>query len=64
MADRNLALSEDELVLMVKRARLTLPEKLRAKCCDAVVRLEAAAQRLRMDLKRSDAPASVFRIGK
>ena len=62
MADQNLALSEDDFVLMIKRSGLTLPEEQRAKCLDAVARLDAAAIRLRKNLKRSDEPASVFRV--
>ena len=45
---------------MLKRAGLTLPAEQLEACCAVVARLEAAARRLRKDLKRNDEPASVF----
>jgi hypothetical protein len=52
--------SEQEVTLMLKRAGITLPSEQLEKCCVVVARLEAAARRLRKDLKRNDEPASVF----
>ena len=54
--------SKEEVTLMLKRAGLTLPPEQLEKCCAVVRRLEAAARRLRKDLKRADEPASVFPI--
>jgi hypothetical protein len=62
MADDAHHLSEEEVTLMLKRAGLTLPPEQLETCCAVVARLEAAARRLRKDLKRSDEPASVFPI--
>ena len=62
MADDTHQPSEEEVTLMLKRAGLTLlPEQLE-RCCVVVARLEAAARRLRRDLKRADEPASVFPV--
>ena len=62
MADQNQSPSEEEIALMLKRAGVTLlPEQLE-RCRAVVARLEAAARRLRKDLKRNDEPASVFLI--
>ena len=60
MADDTHQPSEEEITLMLKRAGLTLPPEQSEKCCAVVARLEAAARRLRKDLKRADEPASVF----
>ena len=54
--------SEEEVTLMLKRAGLTLPPEQLERCRAVVARLEAAARRLRRDLKRADEPASVFPI--
>ena len=62
MADDTHHLSEEEVTLMLKRAGLTLPPEQLERCCAVVARLEAAARRLRKDLKRADEPASVFPI--
>ncbi len=62
MADQNHQPSEEEVTLMLKRAGLTLPTEQLERCCAVVARLEAAARRLRKDLKRADEPASVFLI--
>jgi hypothetical protein len=60
MADNTHQPSEEEVTLMLKRAGLTLPPEQLERCCAVVARLEAAARRLRKDLKRADEPASVF----
>ena len=60
MADDSHRPSEEEIVLMLKRAGVTVPPDQLEKCCAVVARLEAAARRLRKDLKRNDEPASVF----
>ncbi len=60
MADDTHQPSEAEVTLMLKRAGLTLPPEQLERCCAVVARLEAAARRLRKDLKRADEPASVF----
>ena len=62
MADDSHELSEEEVILMLKRAVITLPAGQLDKFCAVVARLEAAARRLRKDLKRNDEPASVFPI--
>ena len=62
MADDTQQPSEDEVTLMLKRAGLTLPPEQLDRCCAVVARLEAAARRLRRDLKRADEPASVFPV--
>jgi len=62
MADERHKLSEEEVTFMLKRAGLTLPAGQLEKFCAVVARLEAAARRLRKDLKRNDEPASVFPI--
>ena len=62
MADHNHQPSEEEIILMLKRAGLTLPPEQLERCCAVVARLEAASRRLRKDLKRADEPASVFPI--
>ena len=62
MADDTHHLSKEEVTLMLKRAGVTLPPEQLETCCAVVARLEAAARRLRKDLKRSDEPASVFPI--
>ena len=62
MADDTDQLSEQEVTLMLKRAGVTLPPEQLERCCAVVARLEAAARRLRKDLKRADEPASVFPI--
>ena len=62
MADETHQLSEQEVTLMLKRAGLTLPPEQLERCCAVVARLEAAARRLRKDLRRADEPASVFPI--
>jgi len=62
MADQNDQPSQEEVTLMLKRAGLTLPPEQLERCCAVVARLEAAARRLRKDLKRADEPASVFPI--
>jgi hypothetical protein len=64
MADDTHQPSEQEVILMLKRAGLTLPPEQLERCCAVVARLEAAARRLRKDLKRADEPASVFPIRK
>jgi len=60
MADKTHQPSEEEVSLMLKRAGLALPPEQLERCCAVVARLEAAARRLRKDLKRADEPASVF----
>jgi len=60
MADDTHQPSEEEVALMLKRAGLALPPEQLERCCAVVARLEAAARRLRKDLKRADEPASVF----
>jgi hypothetical protein len=62
MADDTHQLSEEEVTLMLKRAGITLPPEQLEKFCAVVARLEAAARRLRKDLKRNDEPASIFPI--
>jgi hypothetical protein len=62
MADNAHQPSEQEVTLMLKRAGVTLPAEQLEKFCAVVARLEAAARRLRKDLKRADEPASVFPI--
>jgi hypothetical protein len=62
MADDAQELSEEEVTLMLKRAVVTLPPEQLEKFCAVVARLEAAARRLRKDLKRNDEPASVFPV--
>jgi ubiquinone biosynthesis protein UbiJ len=64
MADQNHLPSKEEITLMLKRSSLALPPEQLEKCCAVVARLEAAAGRLRKDLKRADEPASVFRAEK
>jgi hypothetical protein len=48
--------------LMLRRAGLAVPPEQLERCCAVVARLEAAARRLRKDLKRADEPASVFPV--
>ena len=60
MADDTHQPTEQEVALMLKRAGLSLPPEQLEACCAVVARLEAAAHRLRKDLKRADEPASVF----
>jgi hypothetical protein len=60
MADDTHQPSEQEVTLMLERAGLTLPPEQLERCCAVVARLEAAARRLRKDLKRADERASVF----
>ena len=60
MADDTHQPSEEEVTLMLKRAGITLPPEQLERCGAVVARLEAAARRLRKDLKRADEPASVF----
>jgi hypothetical protein len=62
MADQNHRSSEQEITLMLSRSRLTLPPEQLEGLCAVFARLEAAARRLRTDLKRNDEPASVFLI--
>jgi hypothetical protein len=62
MADDSDELSEEKVALMLKRAGITLPAEQLEKFCAVVARLEAAARRLRKDLKRNDEPATVFPI--
>lgn len=62
MADDTHQPSEQEVTLMLKRAGVTLPAEQLDKFCAVVARLEAAARRLRKDLKRNDEPASVFPV--
>jgi hypothetical protein len=62
MADDTRQPSEQEVTLMLKRAGITLPPEQLERCCAVIARLEAAARRLRKDLKRTDEPASVFLI--
>ena len=62
MADQNHQPSEEEITLMLNRAGLTIPPEQLERCCAVVAKLEAAARRLRKDLKRNDEPASVFLI--
>ena len=62
MADDAQELSEEEVTMMLNRAGITLPAEQLEKFCAVVARLEAAARRLRKDLKRNDEPASVFPI--
>ena len=60
MADETHQPTEQDVALMLKRAGLTLPAEQLEVCCAVVARLEAAARRLRKDLKRNDEPASAF----
>ena len=62
MADDTHQPSDEEVTLMLKRAGLILPPEQLERCCAVVARLEAAARRLRRDLKRADEPASVFPV--
>jgi hypothetical protein len=62
MADDIRQPSAQEVILMLKRAGITLPPEQLERCCAVIARLEAAARRLRKDLKRTDEPASVFLI--
>jgi len=62
MVDHNHQPSEEEIVLMLRRAGVTLPPEQLERFCTVVARLEAAARRLRKDLQRNDEPASVFLI--
>ena len=62
MADDTRQPSEQELILMLKRAGITLPPEQLKRCRAVIARLEAASHRLRKDLKRTDEPASVFLI--
>jgi hypothetical protein len=62
MADDNHRPSEEEVTLMLRRAGLAVPPEQLERCCAVVARLEAAARRLRKDLKRADEPASVFPV--
>ena len=62
MADDTRQPSEQEVTLMLKRAGITLPPEQLERCCAVIAKLEAAARRLRKDLKRTDEPASVFLI--
>ena len=62
MADDAQELSEEEVTMMLNRAGITLPAEQLEKFCAVVARLEAAARRLRKDLKRNDEPANVFPI--
>ena len=62
MADDTHQPSEQEVTLMLNHAGITLPPEQLEKFCAVVARLEAAARRLRKDLKRNDEPASVFPI--
>jgi len=64
MADDTRQLSEQEVTLMLKRAGITLPPEQLERCSAVIAKLEAAAHRLRKDLKRIDEPASVFLIEK
>jgi hypothetical protein len=64
MADDTHQPSEQEVILMLKRAGLTLPPEQLERCCAVVARLEAAARRLRKDLKRADEPANIFPVRK
>jgi hypothetical protein len=64
MADDTHQPSEEDVILMLKRAGITLPPEQLEKFCAVVAKLEAAARRLRKDLKRADEPASVFPIRK
>jgi len=61
MADGTRQLSEQEVTLL-KRAGITLPPEQLERCRAVIAKLEAAARRLRKDLKRTDEPASVFLI--
>ncbi len=60
MADKTHQPTEQDVALMLKRAGFTLPAEQLEVCCAVVARLEAAAGRLRKDLKRADEPASAF----
>ena len=62
MADGNYQPSEEEAALMLKRAGVTVPPEQLERFRTVIGRLEAAAHRLRKDLKRTDEPASVFLI--
>ena len=62
MADDTDRPSDEEVILMLKRAGITLPSDQMERFCAVVARLEASARRLRKDLKRSDEPASVFPV--
>jgi hypothetical protein len=62
MADDTHQPSEQEIILMLNRVGITLPREQWERCCGVIARLEAAARRLRKDLKRADEPASVFSI--
>jgi len=64
MADDAHELSEQEITLMLKRAGITLPPAQLESFRAVVARLEAAARRLRKDLKRADEPACVFPVRK
>jgi hypothetical protein len=60
MADNTQQPSEQEVTLMLKRAGITVPPEQLETCRAVVGRLEAAARRLRKDLKHADEPASAF----
>jgi hypothetical protein len=62
MADDTHQPSKEEVTLMLKRAGITLPAEQLERFCTVVARLEAAARRLRKNLKRADEPASVFPV--
>jgi len=52
--------SEEEVASMLRRAGLRIPPEQLKSCSAVVARLEAAARRLRKDLKRNDEPAAAF----
>jgi hypothetical protein len=54
--------SEPEITLLLSRLGLTPPPEQLEHLCAVLARLEAAAHRLRKDIKRNDEPASVFLI--
>jgi hypothetical protein len=62
MADDTHQPSEQEVSLMLKRTGITLPPEQLERCGAVIARLEAAARRLRRDLKHADEPASFFLV--
>ncbi len=52
----------DEVEILLKRTGLTLNSEQFAALCKNFDDFEAAAQRLRKDIERSDEPAFVFRV--
>ncbi len=60
MPDQNHQPSEEEITLLLGRSGLTVSPEQLERCRAMVARLEAAARRLRENLKRNDEPAGVF----